>query len=164
MAQTESAKRWYEKNREKVCKDTRRRQLEKGDREHYEKCYEYYKNYRNSEEVKRRNARTAQRVRSEGLQILRKEGLMTDCIICGFSKDIEFAIDFHHIDPKTKKATIASLLGVLKKRDQLIEEAKKCVCMCANCHRLYHNNDEFVVEKYNEVIKKKGDDYDFKNS
>ena len=61
---------------------------------------------------------------------------------------------FHHINPKEKEINIGLIIQRIKKYpdEKLIQEAKKCVCMCANCHMLYHGKDEEIIKKYNEVI------------
>lgn len=58
------------------------------------------------------------------------------CIRCGYSECIE-ALDYHHIDPTTKKDTVARLLTHYNANDGL-EEIEKCILLCANCHRFYH--------------------------
>lgn len=85
--------------------------------------------------------------------ILEYAGLITDCVICGYPKEKKAAIDFHHIDPLSKKRDISDFRGISP--EEYIEEAKKCVCLCANCHRLYHAGDEEVVEKYNKMVNKR---------
>lgn len=62
---------------------------------------------------------------------LKQEG----CIVCG-EKEI-CCLDFHHTDPTTKVDNIANTLHVGNK-DKILEEAKKCIILCANCHRKYH--------------------------
>lgn len=52
------------------------------------------------------------------------------CILCGYDRCLR-AIDFHHIDPKTKSFTISSNNHTWAER---LEEAKKCVLLCRNCH------------------------------
>jgi len=46
------------------------------------------------------------------------------------------AFDFHHLDPNTKTAQVSRLLT----RDPVaaMEEAKKCIMVCASCHRMIH--------------------------
>lgn len=92
--------------------------------------------------------------KEKNIQFLLDKGLLTDCIICGFSKEFFPAIDFHHIDPNQKKACISN---VMRNRNvqKLLEEASKCVCLCRNCHQLYHAGNEFVVEKYNQAIRER---------
>lgn len=57
------------------------------------------------------------------------------CIECNESEPI--CIDFHHIDPEQKEVNVSALIncGSLKK---LQAEIKKCVPLCANCHRKVH--------------------------
>lgn len=57
------------------------------------------------------------------------------CIKCGFSHIA--ALDFHHVDPKEKEYDVNRLIsnGQFKKAE---EELKKCVVLCANCHRIHH--------------------------
>lgn len=44
--------------------------------------------------------------------------------------------DFHHLDPSTKSFEIAPRLdGNL---ETIMEEAKKCIMICSNCHRVRH--------------------------
>jgi hypothetical protein len=43
-------------------------------------------------------------------------------------------LDFHHIDPKTKRKGLADL-SWKGSRKLILEEIKKCECLCSNCHR-----------------------------
>jgi predicted HNH restriction endonuclease len=45
--------------------------------------------------------------------------------------------DFHHINPKEKKFAISNEI-TNKSMKELIVEAKKCILLCANCHRILH--------------------------
>ncbi len=44
--------------------------------------------------------------------------------------------DFHHVNPLEKKFEIAPRLD--GNIDTIMEEAKKCVMLCSNCHRIRH--------------------------
>ena len=59
---------------------------------------------------------------------------MFRCRICGESEPV--ALDFHHLDPTKKDANIPRLL--CHSRVKLKEEIRKCVVLCANCHRKHH--------------------------
>jgi hypothetical protein len=59
------------------------------------------------------------------------------CIWCGYNKSYS-ALQFHHIN-NDKEFGIA-YAGITKSFDKLIEEAKKCVLICANCHAEEHGN------------------------
>lgn len=64
----------------------------------------------------------------------------TGCTICGYNKCV-WALDFHHIDPTTKKFRIANALSELKDLNKIKEEITKCELICANCHRELHWNE-----------------------
>jgi len=57
------------------------------------------------------------------------------CTKCGFSHIA--ALDFHHEDPSKKEGNIHRFVsnGQFKK---VYEEIKKCIVLCANCHRIHH--------------------------
>jgi hypothetical protein len=57
------------------------------------------------------------------------------CTVCGESHPS--ALDFHHEDPATKDRAVSWYL----KNSQFAkakEETKKCIVLCANCHRKHH--------------------------
>lgn len=60
--------------------------------------------------------------------------MKTPCIKCGESRKV--AIDYHHIEPSLKS------FNLCKEQEHGIksiqEEIRKCVCLCANCHREFH--------------------------
>jgi hypothetical protein len=55
------------------------------------------------------------------------------CKICNYNKCIG-ALEFHHLDPSKKEFGL-SINGVTKKYKDMLKEAKKCILVCANCHR-----------------------------
>lgn len=61
-------------------------------------------------------------------RLVHKHGGM--CIICGYNR-YAGSLQFHHLDPSTKTGQVSSL-GPCTRR--AIEEAEKCVLLCANCH------------------------------
>lgn len=52
----------------------------------------------------------------------------------------DYVYDFHHLDPKIKSFNLGH--GVAKSINDLIKEAEKCILLCANCHRIYHYENE----------------------
>ncbi len=58
------------------------------------------------------------------------------CQKCGYDKCIG-ALEFHHLDPTQKEMTISDDCSTIK---IALEEAKKCILLCANCHREVHYN------------------------
>jgi predicted nucleic-acid-binding Zn-ribbon protein len=63
------------------------------------------------------------------------------CTKCGFSHSA--ALDFHHEDPTKKEANINRLLSN-GQYAKLKEELKKCVVICANCHRIHHYEEKML--------------------
>ena len=58
------------------------------------------------------------------------------CEKCGYNK-LNEVLEFHHTNPKIKKFKLSkSEMG--QKWEMLIEEADKCMLLCANCHREEH--------------------------
>jgi hypothetical protein len=64
-------------------------------------------------------------------------GIMADkiCVKCGESD--RACLDWHHIDPSQKEYAIGFLL-CNRSRESILEEMKKCICLCSNCHRKLH--------------------------
>lgn len=61
------------------------------------------------------------------------------CSSCGYNKCYN-ALEFHHTDPSTKDYTWDRLR--MMKWQRIIEEIKKCILVCANCHREIHAKNE----------------------
>lgn len=57
------------------------------------------------------------------------------CIICGYNKCIR-ALDFHHINGKDKSFRLSLIRG--KSWKTILEEIKKCIMVCKNCHTEIH--------------------------
>ena len=79
------------------------------------------------------------------------------CNLCGYNKTIN-ALEFHHIDPKEKKYGISSQ-GICHSLEEDLQEIKKCILVCSNCHREIHDNlytQKQLIEKkqYNDQIEK----------
>jgi hypothetical protein len=55
------------------------------------------------------------------------------CVLCGYDKH-PGVLDFHHLDPSTKRFGISSG-GYSRSWARILEEISKCILVCANCHR-----------------------------
>jgi len=53
------------------------------------------------------------------------------CRLCGYDRYAR-ALQFHHVDPREKAFAIADR-GVARSLQRALEEASKCVLLCANC-------------------------------
>lgn len=58
------------------------------------------------------------------------------CKVCNYSK-CESNLVFHHLDPSSKEFGISSG-GMTRAYSKILEEAKKCVLLCSNCHGEVH--------------------------
>jgi 5-methylcytosine-specific restriction endonuclease McrA len=54
------------------------------------------------------------------------------CQLCGYDRYIG-ALQFHHIDPKTKRLALGGG-GVILALETMRSELRKCVLLCSNCH------------------------------
>lgn len=57
------------------------------------------------------------------------------CEKCGEKR--WYLLDYHHINPNDKKKVISKLM-VYSSQQALQKEIKKCILLCANCHREFH--------------------------
>lgn len=74
--------------------------------------------------------------RRKQLKVLLVDYFGGKCVLCSYDKCIS-ALEFHHLDPNEKEFSI-SVSGNTRALYLLIEEAKKCILVCANCHREIH--------------------------
>lgn len=74
------------------------------------------------------------------------------CVICQYDKH-PGVLDFHHVDPTTKSFAISG--GGFSRSWASIElEIKKCILVCANCHReieLGLHKKEVVDQYYQQL-------------
>lgn len=59
------------------------------------------------------------------------------CIICGYSRSAD-ALDLHHVNKEEKGFRLGSVTSRPKRWELIVKECKKCVLLCANCHREFH--------------------------
>ena len=94
------------------------------------------------------------------IKIALVEGFQHQCTCCGLVDEPQL-YDFHHLNPEEKTFGIASA-STTRSRQAYADEAKKCIMVCANCHRRIENdlidlNDfnliYFDEETYNRVLK-----------
>lgn len=58
------------------------------------------------------------------------------CAICGYDRCSQ-ALDFHHLDESLKSFGL-SQDGLTRSWEKTKQELKKCILVCANCHREIH--------------------------
>ena len=79
------------------------------------------------------------------------------CSCCGYSK-CNSALEFHHLNPSEKEFSFSAALASPKAWNLLVIELKKCILLCANCHREVHAGiievdiKQYFNEEYAEYI------------
>lgn len=87
----------------------------------------------------------------DNLRLKASEYAGNKCQKCGYNKCFR-ALQFHHLDPKTKEfAIFEGRPGFKKTRnwEKLKLEIDKCILLCANCHMELHDQDEKIA--YQEI-------------
>jgi len=92
----------------------------------------------NPEKVKEQRLKDKER-RKEWYKKLKFEG----CVKCGENRIV--CLDFHHRDPNKKEFSVSGMLWTHSKK-RILEEIAKCDILCANCHRIEHENDNGTEE------------------
>src|SRR3990167_5326726 len=127
---------------EKPEDDYRLKNKTTGERRHICKgCVKIYASehyQKNKEAYLTRTKRDKKKESQKDLELLME--LKRSCCKCGFSHFA--ALDFHHIDPSIKDFTISKMSSRVKIR----EEAKKCIILCSNCHRIHHWNEKYGTQ------------------
>lgn len=59
----------------------------------------------------------------------------SECMLCGYSK-CRAALDWHHLDPTIKDVEPSKVFS--RSWENIVDELKKCVILCSNCHREVH--------------------------
>lgn len=66
-----------------------------------------------------------------------------NCWRCGYGGSSKYVsiLDMHHINPDNKMFDLNITSISKKSKYEILEESKKCVLLCSNCHREYHYTD-----------------------
>lgn len=83
-----------------------------------------------------------------------KKKLNNECALCGYNKCLN-ALEFHHLNPNEKDIIVSDDKISFTK---IIEESKKCILICANCHREVHEGVTIIEIKKDGTKNKKGID------
>ena len=74
-----------------------------------------------------------------------------ECGLCGYKK-CKRALEFHHLDDTTKDFNISG--SNIANWKTIVSELRKCVMICANCHREVHDKITIIpdtVMRFNEL-------------
>lgn len=69
------------------------------------------------------------------------------CLICGYNKHFG-SLEFHHLNPEQKSFSI-SRRGLCISFESALEEAKKCILLCSNCHKEVEDGITKIPESNN---------------
>lgn len=92
----------------------------------------YYK-HKETENKNRYVSRKERRIKLQNLANRYKA--YKGCNKCGIKNPI--ILDFHHI--KEKSFNVATGIAHDYKRERIKNEIRKCIVLCANCHRIIHS-------------------------
>lgn len=60
------------------------------------------------------------------------------CSVC--EKELPSCVfEFHHLNPSEKEYNVSTLIQYYKNKERAYNEIKKCIMVCANCHKIIHN-------------------------
>ena len=72
------------------------------------------------------------------------------CQCCGYDTCYE-ALELHHLDPNVKDLTFSKIRANPKNVLSMKEELKKCILVCANCHREIHWGVRSLPETFSKL-------------
>jgi len=67
------------------------------------------------------------------------------CGICNYHK-CQRSLDLHHLDPEQKEFSLSSIRAKPKAWSKIVDELRKCVLLCKNCHGEVHDSMTEIPE------------------
>lgn len=93
-------------------------------------------------------------VKSEHVKSWRKrtkkriiESMGGRCQICGYDK-CDSALSLHHLNPNEKEVSLGSIRANPRSWVRIVDELRKCILLCNNCHSEVHDGCTFVPDQY----------------
>ena len=86
---------------------------------------------KNKKKVMKRHAENKEKIK----KWFREYKSTIKCSLC--DENTTVCIDFHHVIGKKKKA-VSLMVNEGYSKENIIKEIKKCIPLCANCHRKEH--------------------------
>ena len=125
-------------NHSSMCKDCARIAKAEWRKKHLKRSREINRqNYYNHKEAWKKRTRKYQLKNKKNWSVY----IIKDkCEICGYNEyDI---LEYHHVNPKEKKVNITEFTQSRKCTEEseklFLDEIKKCIVVCPNCHREIH--------------------------
>lgn len=89
-------------------------------------------------EYRRMERLSQQKRRSRLRKFVNEIKVKSGCLLCG--EKHPSCLQFHHLYPGDKVNTINRLVIGYRSERALLNEIRKCVVLCANCHLKVHHN------------------------
>ena len=67
------------------------------------------------------------------------------CCICNYTKCFD-ALELHHLNPAEKEFSFGGVRANPKSWNIVVEELRKCIMLCSNCHKEIHNGITMIPE------------------
>jgi len=93
---------------------------------------------KSSEAVKKWRKATKQRI---------IDAMGKQCQCCGYNRCNE-CLDLHHLDPNEKELSFGAIRANPIAWSKIVEELRKCILVCRNCHGEIHNNNLPIPNNY----------------
>lgn len=90
--------------------------------------------YATTESVRDSVKRRHSIVKAYNIRFMRRYKRFCGCKVCGEREPV--ALDLHHLDPSIKEYSPAQMVAF--NIENIKREFRKCVVLCANCHRKVH--------------------------
>lgn len=107
-------------------------------------CYRVFMNTAPHHVKSMKEYRKLCRIRGTDTRIKLIDSKGASCSKCGYGKNYS-ALQFHHKKGTVKLFTIDSRICSRKSSNELKQEVRKCVLLCANCHIEVHNPDKKII-------------------
>lgn len=96
------------------------------------------KHYEENKELYLKRARASTKItKPKKIAYINRVKTVLGCRRCGYDTDAS-ALEFHHTDPNEKDYAVSRLAYGNWSIKRIKEEIRKCICVCANCHREIH--------------------------
>lgn len=94
----------------------------------------------------------------ENAKIRMVEAMGGKCQICNYNKCYR-SLDFHHLNPEEKDFNFGKVMAEPKAWTKIVNELKKCILLCKNCHMEVHAGMTQIPESFStfdeKIIEKK---------
>lgn len=90
--------------------------------------------YAQSQDRRDKIAKSREATVSANLKLMRRYKRMCGCKVCHEREPV--ALDLHHVDPQGKDKNPSQMISYSSAK--LKAEIRKCIVLCANCHRKVH--------------------------